>query len=261
VKIAVLTNESDMAKYFVSKISENIDIDEMFIENRVNTLKQDKHVVERLFGKTVFNTLKYFKYFVKTDRKLKKIEQKEEEKAKKKYLSDFDEIVGQYNLRSSKIDFDAERDLDRLRSENYDLFILFGTSIIGDAILEIPSRGTINIHTSLLPHYKGTAVEFWQLFNEEYDHCGVTVHYVDSGVDTGNIIVQEPTEALKKDTFFDLRYKNIQKAIEVMPKAVEQVLQGLKGSAQEIIEQKTYTAKMLEDEKKVLFYKRLGLYK
>ena len=250
-----------MAKYFVSKISEKVEISEVIIETKEKKVVNNRHIVERLFGHRVYTVLKSIKSSLKEDRQLQKIEYEAELKAKKKYLPDFHDRVKQYNYQTAKINFNSTEDLLKLKEKNFDLFILFGTSIVKDALLEIPSVGTINIHTSLLPYYKGTAVEFWQLLNEDHDHCGVTIHYVDTGVDTGNIIVQEGTQVASGDTFYDLRYKNIQKAIEIMPKAIQMVGENYAGIAQKESNQKAYIAKMLVDEKKIIFYKRLGLYR
>ena len=57
-------------------------------------------------------------------------------------------------------------------------------------ILEIPKLGFINLHPSLLPFYRGMAPQHWPIINGEQE-TGISVHYVDAGIDTGDIIVQE----------------------------------------------------------------------
>lgn len=54
----------------------------------------------------------------------------------------------------------------------------------------IPKHGTINLHSSFLPEYRGPNPIFWQIYNME-TQGGVTVHYIDVGEDTGDIIKQE----------------------------------------------------------------------
>ena len=261
MKIAVLTNSSDMAKYFVSKLAESIDIAEVVVEHKKEIVVPPKHKIERMFGRTVFTLLQSIKHAIDEDKQLVKVEQEAEKKAKKTFFPDFDKVVKNYNFKTLKMDFNDKEDLLKLKEKGFDLFILFGTSIVKKPLLDIPFLATINIHTSLLPYYKGTAVEFWQLFNEEYKHCGVTVHYVDTGVDSGNILLQEKTEVEEGDTFFDLRYRNTNKAIELVPQAVLLAEKKFVGDHQVTIDQKVYKAKMLDDRKKIELYKRLGMYR
>lgn len=59
-------------------------------------------------------------------------------------------------------------------------------------ILELPPRGCINVHSSLLPKYRGSAPINWVILNGE-DETGVTIQYMAEGVDTGDIIAAEST--------------------------------------------------------------------
>lgn len=61
--------------------------------------------------------------------------------------------------------------------------------LIKEPILSAPKMGFINLHPSLLPDYRGMAPQHWPIINGEKE-AGITVHYVDDGTDTGDIIVQ-----------------------------------------------------------------------
>jgi methionyl-tRNA formyltransferase len=56
-------------------------------------------------------------------------------------------------------------------------------------VYQVPRLGTVNIHPSLLPKYRGPSPTFWVLKNGEKE-TGLTSHYVDEGLDTGPIIAQ-----------------------------------------------------------------------
>ncbi len=72
-----------------------------------------------------------------------------------------------------------------------DLIVVFSMSqLLRDEILKIPPLGVINLHPSLLPNYRGPNPDFWQYYDMEM-YPGVTVHYLDSGEDTGDIIFQD----------------------------------------------------------------------
>lgn len=62
--------------------------------------------------------------------------------------------------------------------------------IIKSELLKIPKLGFINLHPSLLPYYRGLAPQHYPIINGEKE-VGITVHYVDEGTDTGDIILQK----------------------------------------------------------------------
>jgi len=59
------------------------------------------------------------------------------------------------------------------------------------SMLAIPRHGFLNIHPSLLPDFRGPAPQFWT-FREGISETGVTVHFMDEGLDTGDIALQTP---------------------------------------------------------------------
>ena len=64
------------------------------------------------------------------------------------------------------------------------------SQLLKECIFGLPKYGTINIHPSYLPEYRGANPDFWQYYNMEMNP-GVTVHYVNEGEDTGDIIYQK----------------------------------------------------------------------
>ncbi|GMO15868.1 MAG: methionyl-tRNA formyltransferase [Mycoplasmoidaceae bacterium] len=75
--------------------------------------------------------------------------------------------------------------------------------IVSESILAIPKYGCINIHTSLLPKYRGAAPINWVILNKE-KQTGVTLMYMDKGMDTGDIIKQKKINIEQKETFTSL---------------------------------------------------------
>jgi methionyl-tRNA formyltransferase len=72
-----------------------------------------------------------------------------------------------------------------------DLILVFSSSrLLSKDVYELPRFGTINLHPSILPKYRGPFPEFWHYYNMDLE-AGVTVHFIDSGVDTGDILLQE----------------------------------------------------------------------
>lgn len=72
-----------------------------------------------------------------------------------------------------------------------DLIISISSNqIFKKGLLKLPKYGCINLHTALLPKYKGLMPTFWALKNNESE-IGVSVFFMDEGIDTGGIIIQE----------------------------------------------------------------------
>ena len=87
-------------------------------------------------------------------------------------------------------DYHSDDSLDKIRNANADLGIVFGTNIIKESVFGIPRLGSINLHQGLAPYYRGGPPVFWELFNDEKE-VGLTVHFVASKVDTGDIVLQK----------------------------------------------------------------------
>jgi methionyl-tRNA formyltransferase len=70
------------------------------------------------------------------------------------------------------------------------IFSVASPQIFGKKIISIPLKGALNIHSSLLPNYRGLNANFWVLANGE-KKTGVTIHYINPGIDDGDILVQD----------------------------------------------------------------------
>ena len=81
----------------------------------------------------------------------------------------------------------------------------------------------INIHPSLLPKYKGLNTHQRAINNKE-KYAGCTVHYVNSGIDSGKIILQKNVRILKTDTSVTLKKRVLKKEHILYPKALKKVL-------------------------------------
>jgi folate-dependent phosphoribosylglycinamide formyltransferase PurN len=86
-------------------------------------------------------------------------------------------------------DLNSETSVAALRRMNTDILLLGGTPIIRASVLTVPKVGTLNVHMALLPDFRGMNVAEWAVFCNA--PVGVTVHFVDPGVDTGAILYRE----------------------------------------------------------------------
>lgn len=94
--------------------------------------------------------------------------------------------------------------IDIIKNINPDVIcvVAYG-KIIPKEILEIPKYGCVNVHPSLLPKYRGPAPIQWAILNGD-ETTGVTTMYLDEGMDSGDIILQEETTIKKDETSGEL---------------------------------------------------------
>jgi hypothetical protein len=80
-------------------------------------------------------------------------------------------------------------DVVRLARElNPDILAVFGTSLIRGDLLTGGRLGIVNLHGGLSPEYRGADCTFWALYNREPQKVGCTLHWIDTGIDTGRLI-------------------------------------------------------------------------
>lgn len=94
--------------------------------------------------------------------------------------------------------------LAEARRMDLDLIIsVAAPQIFKDKLIGIPGRGCINIHNSRLPKYRGMLPNFWQMFNGE-KAVGTTIHFINAGIDDGDILFQKETGILPGESLDSL---------------------------------------------------------
>ncbi|MFJ7929814.1 phosphoribosylglycinamide formyltransferase [Peribacillus sp. NPDC096622] len=127
------------------------------------------------------------------------------ERAKLENIDSFSFSAKNY---SNKTEYESEI-LEKLRQYEIEFIILAGyMRLIGPTLLQKYSQRIVNIHPSLLPSFPGKDA-IGQAFDAGVKETGVTVHYVDDGMDTGPVIAQKAVPILEGDTK-DILQKRIQ---------------------------------------------------
>lgn len=84
----------------------------------------------------------------------------------------------------------------------------------------------MNLHSGITPKYRGQAGGYWALAKGDPDHAGVTIHLVDAGVDTGDVLYQAGFRAGKHDNFSTYFYLQAAVFRPLAVKAIEDALRG-----------------------------------
>jgi folate-dependent phosphoribosylglycinamide formyltransferase PurN len=135
-----------------------------------------------------------------------------------------DAMLSDHEIPAEKIkrvrSVNAAESIDLIRSINPDLIIVNGTRIISKKVLGHCSCKLINTHAGITPMYRGVHGMYWALVNKDIEHSGVTVHFVDEGIDTGNIIEQKAVLPVPGDNFMTYPLLQLAAGVSLLKKAV-----------------------------------------
>lgn len=116
--------------------------------------------------------------------------------------------------------------VEAMRALGPDLFIAAGYMLIlKEAVLSVPCIIAANFHASLLPHYRGKHPVFWALRNGERS-AGLTVHAMDPGIDTGDILYQVKVRTRRDDTVAALYDRIMDRSVPLVARLIEDAARG-----------------------------------
>jgi folate-dependent phosphoribosylglycinamide formyltransferase PurN len=136
------------------------------------------------------------------------------------FFRNLHEVAGAYGFPVlTSPDQNSEQVIGRMRSWSPDLAIFTGGDILRKALLQTPRLGVINAHLALLPEIRGMSSPEWSLLRGV--PVGITIHFVDSGIDTGPILQRrEFSDASHCESLTDLRNRMIACGIEMVGEVV-----------------------------------------
>jgi methionyl-tRNA formyltransferase len=151
---------------------------------------------------------------------------------------------GMKNTSSAVKQFALEKDLtilqpEKLRDPNFlqalrdlqaDLQVVVAFRMLPEVVWNMPPMGTINVHASLLPAYRGAAPINWAIINGEKE-TGVTTFKLSHEIDTGNLLLQDKVMIGEDETAGELHETLKQKGAALLIKTIQRLLDG------ELIEQ------------------------
>lgn len=102
--------------------------------------------------------------------------------------------------------------------------IINGTRIIAGRVLDAVEAPFLNMHAGITPAYRGVHGGYWALAEDDPERCGVTVHLLDEGIDTGGVLAQQAISPTKRDNFSTYPYLQLGAGL---PHLVEQIQRAL----------------------------------
>lgn len=127
-----------------------------------------------------------------------------------------------------------ENFIDELKVLNADVFIVVAFRMLPKIVWEIPKKGTINLHGSILPNYRGAAPINWAIINGEKE-SGVTTFFINDKIDSGDVLLIEKTEINDGQTAGELHDKLMEIGSKLIIRTISEIESGTLKSKKQII--------------------------
>lgn len=153
---------------------------------------------------------------------------------KKKSKNRVKEIIANANLNQSAIpqnqivlvnSANGAKCIEQLQQINPDIVLVNGTRILSKKLLNSIPAIFINMHAGITPLYRGVHGGYWALTQRDLSNCGVTIHKVDAGVDTGDTLYQQTIEITSKDNFCTYPYLQFVAGLPLLKQAIRDLPQ------------------------------------
>ena len=222
-RIIILARDCDSTNIVYNYLKKHFEIDAVVFETPIPLKKQFLNRAKRLGYTSAMSQVIFFLGIAPV---IKRFSQKRKAEIFKQY--DLDESNPPESIIKRIKYANTEEGRSVIRQLNPDLIIVNGTRIISKKTLESVPATFINIHTGITPAFRGVHGGYWSIANGKKDLFGTTVHYVDTGVDTGGIIEQVFVTPLKKDNFYTYPYLQYATVLPVLKNIIQSFVDGKK---------------------------------
>jgi folate-dependent phosphoribosylglycinamide formyltransferase PurN len=219
--IVLLAGKWDTTAIVFNYLNKDFYVEKVIIENGVSRKEFIQKRIKKLGWLTVCGQV-LFQIFI--GKPLSFLSKSRIEEINKVYQLDKKNIPPEKVIYVSSVN--GSESLKELQKLSPNIIVVHGTRIISKRILHSVSVPFINIHAGITPKYRGSHGAYWALVNNDSENCGVTVHFVDAGIDTGNIIGQEIISITKQDNFATYPYIQLALGLGILVKALKEYFGG-----------------------------------
>ncbi len=211
-KILIISGNLLKHQFFSLKILEKFQNASLILENypskvSQNYTKDNSKIIKEHFQKVKKYEEVFFKSYISKNLKV----------LKKRTL-----------LKIKKGDINKKKYLNKIKKINPDLIILNATSILSKDYIYHFKNKIINFHAGYMPFYRGSGCNVWAFYFKELKYVGVTIHFVDTKVDHGNIIFRGKPNFSLNDNTHSIGCKNTIIGSKLAIKAINKVLKNPK---------------------------------
>ena len=220
-RIIILARDCDSTNVVYNYLKKYFDIETIVFETPIPRKKQFLNRAKRL---GYINAMSQVVFFLCIAPIIKKFSQKRKSEIFREF--DLDETSPPEHIVKRIRYANTEEGRAVLQQLSPDLIIVNGTRIISKKTLESVPATFINIHTGITPAFRGVHGGYWAVAKGKKNLFGTTIHYVDTGVDTGGIIEQVFVEPPDKDNFYTYPYLQYATVLPALKKVVQSFVDG-----------------------------------
>lgn len=218
MKIIILAGKGESTKYIYNGIKDQIIIDSVLVTDSISSKEIIKNRIKKLGIVNVVNQLVFQLLVISV---LKFLSKHQIEKRKNELGLISNNISGSGLIDVGMVN--SKKCIETIQLINPDIIIVNGTSIISKKVLESTKAIFINTHVGITPQYRGVHGGYWALRNRDHENFGVTIHKVDTGIDTGDIIYQSTCSVSPKDNFLTYPLYQYALAIPLLINAISDI--------------------------------------
>lgn len=133
-------------------------------------------------------------------------------------------VCRHYNVPQKAIEKVNSSDfVDYLEDLDVDVVVsLASNQVFKRRLLDVPGKACLNVHSSLLPKYRGVMALFWAMLNGEKE-AGVSVHFMNEKIDDGDILCQKRVPIRKEDSFHTLTCRIIEEGATALNESIKMI--------------------------------------
>ena len=174
-----------------------------------------QRIIARLYGQ----------YMINLKNEKKNIEFKYFKNALEEFKKQYHKLIISVVDKTQHNSMNDAHYVEKLYKLKPDAIAVMGTSILKKEILSI-AEYNFNMHTGLSPYYRGGRTNFWPIRNKEAQYCGVTIHKLSLGIDSGDIIYHGLPVINKEDSFPNINCKSIILGTELIKQSLQDLQRG-----------------------------------
>ena len=211
MKIILLASQNQSSNILYNSIAEDFEINNVIIEKSINKITFLKvrykkvgliRFIDQILFLAILNKILFFFSRKKIQNLLIKNKLNSDEIPSSKIIN-----VKSVNSKST---------IDLINTINANLIIVSGTRILSPKLIKASKARIINIHAGITPNYRGVHGAYWAIINKDNSNLGVTIHFIDDGVDTGEVISQAIIEVSSTDNFSTYPIIQLSKGINLL---------------------------------------------
>ncbi len=123
-------------------------------------------------------------------------------------------------------DANEEKCLQFIKKYRPDIIFIYGTAILKKEFIKKVNTLILNIHAGILPYYRNVHGDFWSYNKKDYKNMGVSIFYLNSGIDTGEIALQKRIQFEENNSLIDAKVKNLVIIPNLIKLAISKYLRG-----------------------------------